>query len=202
VPQFVEQARGVPEMILTQLLTGFGLAGAAGLNAYIPLLLVSVLGRFGVISLGAPFDILTNWWVIGALSVLLAIEIVVDKIPAVDHLNDILQTFVRPAAGALVFAGGSGAIQNVSPTLLVVAGLFTAFGVHATKAAARPVVNLSTVGVGAPVVSAIEDVFAVVASVAALLFPMLVFVMMLVMAFVAYKTWMLIAKKNQSQSAA
>jgi hypothetical protein len=183
-------------MMLTQLLTGFGLAGAAGLNAYIPLLLVSLLGRFGIISLGSPFDVLTNRWVIGALSLLLTIEVIVDKIPAVDHLNDMLQTFIRPAAGALVFAGGSGAIGNVSPVLLVIAGLLTAFGVHATKAAARPVINLSTIGVGAPVVSVVEDVFAVVASVSALVAPLLVLLLMVVLGVAVFRVWRLVDQKK------
>ncbi len=69
-----------------------------------------------------------------------------DKIPVADHVNDVVQTFVRPAAGALLFVGGSGAAGHVPPVVLVIAGLVTAFGVHATKATVRPAVNVSTLG--------------------------------------------------------
>ena len=84
--------------------TAFGLSGSAGLNAYIPLLIVALAGRFPasdpLIKLNSPYDLLSSWWVIGLLVVLLAIEMLVDKIPAVDTLNDGIQTFVRPVAGA------------------------------------------------------------------------------------------------------
>lgn len=164
-------------MLLTQVLTGFGLAGAAGLNAYIPLLAVSLLARFNVISLTAPFDVLVNPWVTGALVVLVIVEFVVDKFPGADHVNDLVQTLIRPAAGAVVFAGASGIIKDVSPALLVIAGLLTALSVHAVKAAARPVVSAATVGVGAPVVSLLEDALAATASLIAVFLPILVLVL-------------------------
>ncbi|RIK11906.1 MAG: hypothetical protein DCC51_17140 [Anaerolineae bacterium] len=91
----------------------FGLSGSAGLNAYIPLLLVALAARFPtgdpLIKLQAPYDLMGSWWVIGLLVVLLVIEIVADKIPAVDTVNDGIQTFIRPAAGAILFAGSATA---------------------------------------------------------------------------------------------
>src|SRR5262245_65758947 len=96
-----------PGTLIASLLTGLGLAGAAGLNAYIPLLGVAVLARMHVLSLSPPFDILMHPVAIGALVVLLALEVVVDKVPAAAHLNDVGQTFLRPAAGALLFLVGS-----------------------------------------------------------------------------------------------
>src|SRR4029078_8556477 len=99
------------------IVSAFGLAGAAGLNAYIPLLIVRILGRAAVLKLSAPFDVLTSWWVIGALVILLIIEIVVDNIPGADHINDVIQTFVRPTAGAVLFAANTGVVQDTSPVL-------------------------------------------------------------------------------------
>ncbi len=160
-------------MLTAQLLSGLGLAGSAGLNAWIPLLTVSLLARFGVVTLHAPFDLLAHPAVTVALGVLLLLEMTVDKLPAADHLNDVLQTFIRPAAGALAFAGASGAISDVPAPLLVIAGLVTAFGVHATKAAARPIINTATLGVGAPVVSVAEDLVAVMGSLLAVFAPLL-----------------------------
>jgi hypothetical protein len=167
--------------IISQLLTAFGLASASGLNAYIPLLLTALLARFTpLFKLNPPFDILTNDWVIGALVVLLAIEVVVDKIPAADTVNDIIQTFVRPAAGALLFAASANAITQVHPIFAAVLGLVLAFGVHATKAVARPIVTASTGGIGNPVVSTVEDLVSAGASLVAVIAPVLIGVFLLI----------------------
>lgn len=175
-------------MLVTQLITGLGLAGSAGLNAYIPLLAVSVLGRLGLVELKEPFDLLAHPAVIAVTAVLLLIELLVDKVPAVDHLNDVVQTFVRPVAGALVFAAGSGALVDLPAPVLLVAGLFTAFGVHVTKAAARPVVHAASVGTMGPAVSVAEDVVAVLLSLLALFAPLLAVVFVGLVAFGAWKT--------------
>ena len=88
-------------------MTGFGLATAAGLNAYIPLLAMGLLGRFThLITLPPGWAWLENGWVIGIVAVLLLVEIVADKIPALDSINDTVQTFVRPTAGGIVFGSG------------------------------------------------------------------------------------------------
>ena len=133
-------------MAIAGILSAFGLSGSAGLNAYIPLMLVAILGRTGVIHLSEPFDVLTRWWAMTIIGVLLLIELIVDKIPGADHVNDIVQTFVRPAAGAILFAASAGVITDMHPAVPLVCGLLIAFSVHATKAAARPVVNASTLG--------------------------------------------------------
>ncbi len=169
-------------------LTALGLSIPAGLNAYIPLLMVAVAQHFAWLELRAPFDALGSWWVIAIISVLLVIEVVADKVPAVDHVNDIVQTVVRPAAGGVVAVAGSGSSSGVSPWLLVVAGVLLAGSVHAAKATVRPVVNLTTAGVGAPVVSTAEDVGAVALSATAVAVPILVIV---VLAGVAYLLWWL-----------
>ncbi len=173
--------------LVASLLTGLGLAGAAGLNAYIPLLGVAVLGRMHVLALSAPFDVLMHPVAIGALVVLLALELVVDKVPAVDHVNDVVQTFIRPAAGAVLFLGGSGAAGHVPPLVLLLAGLLTAFGVHATKAAVRPAVNVATLGVGTPVVSLIEDVLSAITTVIAVLVPVLVVLLLAAVLWVGFR---------------
>ena len=93
---------------MLELLTGAGLAAAAGLNAYIPLLLLGVAGRLDWIQLPTGWVWLENEWIMVVLGVLLVIEIVADKVPAVDTVNDAIQTVVRPASGGIVFAGGVG----------------------------------------------------------------------------------------------
>jgi hypothetical protein len=174
--------------LTTAIITALGLAGAAGLNAYVPLLVVGVLGRTGVLDLPAPYDALASWPVIAVLGVLLAIEVLADKVPGVDSVNDVVQTVVRPAAGALLAAGALGIGTDLPPWVGVVAGILAAGGVHATKATVRPAVNVATGGVGGPAVSVVEDVTSLVASVLAVLAPLLL-VVVLVVAGVAGVSW-------------
>lgn len=166
--------------------TAFGLSGSAGLNAYIPLLIVALAGRFPtdnpLIQLSPPYDLLSSGWAIGVLVVLLAIELLVDKIPAVDTINDGIQTFVRPAAGAILFAGSTSAIGDMNPILAIVAGVLVAGSVHATKGLARPVVTASTAGTGNWAVSTVEDVVATGMSLFAIFIPVLAGILVIILA--------------------
>ncbi len=179
-------------------LTGIGLSASAGLNAYIPLLVIGLLGRYThLIQLPSGWMWLDNGWTLIILGVLLAIEVVADKIPAIDSANDVLHTVIRPTAGGLAFGAASesttvtsdpGSFFTSHQWVPVAAGVLIAFVVHGTKAAARPVINASTVGTGAPVVSTIEDVFSVVMSVVAIVLPILVLLFLVI--FVLVAIWM------------
>ena len=164
------------------LLTAFGLAASAGLNAYIPLLIVALLGRFTTwFTLNSPWDALSSWWVIGALALLTLIEFFADKAPAVNHANDVIQTFVRPAAGAVLFAASAGAVSNINPIVAMVAGLLVAGSVHTVKAAAvRPAVTATTGGLGNIPVSLAEDAAAVFISIAAIVVPVVIAAILIV----------------------
>lgn len=155
----------------------FGLASSAGLNAYIPLLIVALAARFPLekplLQLAAPYDLMGSWWAIGLLVVLLAVEMLVDKIPAVDTVNDLIQTFVRPAAGAVLFAANANVVTDIHPLLALGAGLLVAGGVHATKGAVRPAVTATTAGTGNWLVSLLEDIVATFMSIMAILLPIL-----------------------------
>jgi hypothetical protein len=156
------------------LATAFGLSTAAGLNAYIPLFIVALLSRVSsLITLSEPYDALSSWWVIGLLALLMTMEILVDKIPAADTANDVVHTFIRPAAGALLFAASTKVI-GLHPILAALCGVILAGGVHAAKTGARPVVTATTAGVGNPVVSTIEDIVAFVTSLLAVIAPYVV----------------------------
>jgi hypothetical protein len=162
--------------VASGLLTAFGLAASAGLNAYIPLLIVALLGRFtDWFTLNSPWDALSSWWVIGALVVLTLIEFFADKAPAVNHVNDVIQTFVRPAAGAILFAASAGAVSDIHPVVAMIAGLLVAGGVHTVKAAAvRPAVTATTGGLGNVPVSIAEDLVAAFLSIAAIIVPIVI----------------------------
>jgi hypothetical protein len=178
--------------VLTGIFSAFGLSASAGLNAYIPLLTLALLAKYtDLIRLSSPWDTLTSWWVIGALSILLLIEIFADKVPAVNHVNDILQTFVRPVAGAIAFAASSGVVSEVHPVLAMIAGLLVAGSVHTVKAAAvRPAVTITTAGAGNVPVSIAEDVTSTIVSVLAIVIPILIgLIIITILALVIWWLW-------------
>jgi hypothetical protein len=168
----------------------FGLSGSAGLNAYIPLLLVALAGRFPLdnplIDLAQPYDVLSNSWVIGILAGLLLIEMFVDKVPAVDSVNDVIQTFIRPTAGAVLFAANADVITDISPVITIIAGLLVAGSVHATKGVIRPVVTTTTAGTGNWLVSILEDIIAFFISILSILIPILALLLTLFFLFVGF----------------
>jgi uncharacterized membrane protein len=179
-----------------EILTGTGLAASAGLNAYIPLLLMGLLARYSdLIDLPSGWQWLGNGWVIAILAVLFVIELVADKVPVVDHVNDVVQTVVRPTAGGLAFGAGSnsetvtvsdpGQFFSSNQWVPIAAGVAIALGVHGVKAASRPVINAATAGVGAPVASTAEDATSIVVSLIAILLPVLVLVVLVVMVLLA-----------------
>jgi hypothetical protein len=173
-------------------LTGAGLATSAGLNAYIPLLAVGLLARYSsLVTLPPSWHWLANGWVVAILVVLLAIEFVADKVPVVDHVNDVIQTVVRPTAGGLAFGAASDS-QTVMVSdpgqffaghqwVPIAIGVLISLTVHGAKASVRPVVNTTTAGLGAPVVSTIEDIASVALSLVAILLPVLVLVLLVAM---------------------
>ena len=165
--------------IIGGVLGAFGLSASAGLNAYIPLLVVSLLAKFtSLIELAEPWNTLESWWVIGVLAVLGTVEMVADKVPVVDDVNDAIQTFVRPVAGAILFATSAKTITDVNPVFSMICGLLVAGSVHAAKSlVARPVIEASTAGVGVPVVSTIEDVLATIISVLSVALPILMVIL-------------------------
>ncbi len=180
-----------------EVLTGTGLAASAGLNAYIPLLTMGLLARYtDLIDLPSGWQWLGNGWVVVILAVLLAVEVVADKVPVVDHVNDVVQTVVRPTAGGLAFGAGSasetvtvsdpGQFFTSSQWVPVVTGVLIALGVHLLKSAARPVVNATTAGFGAPVASTAEDATSVVMSVVAIILPALVLAFLVGLALFVY----------------
>lgn len=178
---------------MLEVITGLSLAGAAGLNAYIPLLGLGLLSRFtGILTLPDGWAWLENSWALGVLAVLLLVEVVVDKLPALDTVNDVLQSVVRPASGGLVFSAGasSSTAAVTDPAAFVsssafwpfVFGVLVALVPHILKLVTRPVVNLATAGVGASIMSTIEDVAAVAITVLAVLLPLVALALIVLLA--------------------
>ncbi|MCP2325102.1 glucan phosphoethanolaminetransferase (alkaline phosphatase superfamily) [Hamadaea flava] len=196
---------------MLEALTGTGLAGAAGLNAYIPLLAIGLLDRYtNLITLPDSWKWLSNGWVLIILAVLLAVELVADKVPLVDHANDVIQTVVRPTAGGLAFTAGStsetvtvtdpGSFFESKQWVPMLIGIILAGTVHLTKAAARPVVNTLTLGFGTPVVSTAEDATSVTLSVVAIIIPVLV--LLFIGLFIWLMWWVVTRRRRRARARA
>jgi hypothetical protein len=189
-------------------LTGLGLATSAGLNAYIPLLAISLLARYSdLITLPPSWAWLENGWVVLILVILLAIEFVADKVPLVDHANDVIQTVIRPTSGGLVFgaASSSSTVTVKDPSTFftshqwvpILIGVLVSLTVHTAKATARPVINATTAGFGAPVASTIEDIISVFTSILAIVLPIVgLFVMI---GLVALFVWLRRRRKRRKE---
>ena len=194
-----------------ELLTGFGLATAAGLNAYIPLLALGLLSRFtDLVTLPHGWSWLENGWVMTIVAVLLVVEVVADKIPALDSINDAIQTFVRPTAGGIVFGSGTaaetaavtdpGAFAHTGQWIPVAIGVVTALAVSLTKSTVRPAANIATAGMAAPVLSTVEDFFSVGLVFAAILVPVLVLVAVLALVWAVMRIVRRRRRKASAQS--
>ncbi|ULH15253.1 DUF4126 domain-containing protein [Deinococcus sp. KNUC1210] len=177
------------EQLLTPLLSGLGLSGAAGLNAYLPLLLVGLLNRFGVLHLAEPYSLLSSPWVLGGVLLLLVLDFIGDKIPGVDHALHVFGGVLNAGSGALLFAAQSGVVtgHHLNPTLALLLGLLVSGGVHTTRTLLRPVSTGLTGGLGNPVVSSAEDGSSLVLSVLAIFAPLLAVVLLVVLLLGAWR---------------
>jgi hypothetical protein len=175
---------------LLQLPAAFGLAGATGLNATLPLLIVSLLARLGLIHLAAPYDALDTDIVFWGLLVLAVVEFAIDKVPALDSVGHAVMLPVAATAGAILFASQTGAVTSMDPGLSVVVSLLAGGAisatVHLTRAAVRPVVNVAFLG---PPISLLEDAGSAALTLAAALVPILVPFLLALLVLAAVLLW-------------
>ena len=173
------------------------LASASGINAYAALLALGLSVRFDLVPLsGKVTDFFAQDWVLVLLAVLYLFEFFADKIPAVDHVWDVIHTFIRPVAGAAVavaVVSGSGEGWVVLAALI---GGATALLFHTAKAAGRVAVNAGSGGTLGWVVSLVEDVLAILAAIVALFWPMLAIA---VLAAVA-GTWLYLWRRRPAEA--
>ncbi|HEX8834034.1 MAG TPA: DUF4126 domain-containing protein [Abditibacteriaceae bacterium] len=164
---------------------GLSLAASTGLNTFLPLFLLSGASHFGYFNaaslLNGNFAWLASGGALTALAIATTIEVVGDKIPAVDHFLDVVGTVARPAVGT--FAAAS-VFTGADPATAALAGLVigapTAFGFHAAKAGTRVGSTATTAGIGNPVLSVMEDIAAVAMTLIGIAFPLLLPVLLLV----------------------
>jgi hypothetical protein len=157
----------------------FGLSGAAGLNAWLPLFAGALLDRLGVVELAEPFGSLSTNVGLALLAVFLVADFVGDKVPVVDHALHLVGTVVHPAAGAVLFTGQTGLETDIPTLVAVVVGALTAGSVHAGRASVRPAATATTAGLGNPVLSLAEDAASALLTLAAFALPALALVLVL-----------------------
>lgn len=178
---------------MIEFVIGTSLAASAGLNAWMPLFLLGLADRLlPAVELPDAFAWLSSTPALWIMGVLLLLEIVADKIPAIDSINDVIQTALRPAAGGVAFSAGVGtqtaAVTDPSSLfgegsatlwVTIIVGVVIALVVHAVKAFVRPVANTATAGLAAPVLSTGEDVASFALAAAAIVIPILAVVFLL-----------------------
>lgn len=178
--------------ILLAALLGLGLSASTGLNTFLPLLLFSAAARFHLagITLSDKFDWLTSDAALIGLILASVIEIVGDKVPAVDHFLDTIGTFMRPAAASLGTAAALAGV-HVDPTVAAIAGIIigtpTSLGLHTLKAGTRVASSATTLGCANPVLSLIEDIVSFAMTVISLFVPILVPLALIALVFVLWR---------------
>ncbi len=158
-----------------------GLSGAAGLNAYLPLLMSAVLDRLDVVELAEPFDVLSSNWAIAIIALLFVADFVGDKIPGVDHVLHVIGAVIHPVSGALLFVGQTGLDTDIPAAVAAILGAATAETLHGGRAALRPASTTTTAGVGNPLLSLGEDAASLILTIVAFALPVIALVLVLVL---------------------
>ncbi|MBX3291464.1 MAG: DUF4126 domain-containing protein [Acidobacteria bacterium] len=164
-----------------------GSAWTSGINLYATVSILGLLQKFGATKLPGGLDVLDNWWIIGIAGGLYIVEFFADKIPYVDSVWDVVHTFIRVPAGAVV---AYAATNDLDPTVWVSAALLgggLAFASHGTKAAARIGANFSPEPVSNWALSFIEDGIAMIGTVLAVFAPFIIAGVLIV--FVLFFLW-------------
>jgi len=174
---------------MSTLAISMGASWVSGINLYAAVATLGLLGRFAHLKLPGDLDVVTNWWVIGVALFLFVIEFIADKIQLVDSIWDIIHTFIRIPAGAVLAATAFGDFDRSIQVIALLLGGGLALSSHGTKAAARALINTSPEPVSNIVVSLGEDLLAVITVVAAVFLPLVVF--LIIAAGLVFSFWLL-----------
>ncbi len=161
--------------LLSTLAIAMGSAWVSGINLYACVATLGLLSRFSHLRLPGELEILTSWWIIGVAATLYVIEFVADKVPWIDSTWDVIHTFIRVPAGAVLAAGAFGDFDRGVQVIALLLGGGLALSSHGTKAATRAVLNASPEPVSNFVASIIEDVVAIGSTLVSVFFPILLF---------------------------
>ena len=174
---------------ISTLAVSLGASWVSGINLYATVATLGLLSRFANLKLPGELDVVTNWWVIGVALFMFVVEFVADKVPVVDSVWDVIHTFIRIPAGAVIAATAFGEFDRSVQVIALLVGGGLALSSHGTKAATRALINTSPEPVSNVVVSLAEDALVIVAVVLALFLPVLVF--FVIGAGLAVSLWLL-----------
>lgn len=178
---------------MTQLISTIAIAMGAswvsGINLYASVATLGLLSRFADLQLPGELEVLTSWWIIGVATALYVVEFVADKVPIVDSTWDVIHTFIRVPAGAVLAAGAFGDFDKSIQFIALLLGGGLALSSHGTKAATRAMLNTSPEPVSNVVASIVEDIVAVVSIICSVFLPVLLFLIVgvgLVISFLVF----------------
>ena len=160
---------------ISTLAIAMGASWVSGINLYAAVATLGLLSRFANLKLPGELEALTNWWVIGIALFLFAVEFIADKIQVVDSVWDVIHTFIRIPAGAVLAATAFGDFDKSVQVIAFLLGGGLALSSHGTKAAARLAINASPEPVSNVVASLFEDVLAIGSILLSVLLPVAVF---------------------------
>jgi hypothetical protein len=161
-----------------------GSAWTSGINLYATVTVLGLLQKFGATKLPGGLDALDNWWIIGVAGGLYIVEFFADKIPYVDSVWDVVHTFIRVPAGAIVAYAATNQLDSSITIPAALVGGTLAFASHGTKAAARIGANFSPEPVSNWALSFIEDGIALIGTVLAVFAPMIIAVILVIFALI------------------
>ena len=165
--------------LIGTLAIAMGGSWVSGIRLYAAVATLGLLGRFAHLRLPGDLDVLTNWWIIGIASLLFVIEFFADKISYVDSTWDVIQTFIRIPAGAVLAAAAFGDFDRSVQVVALLLGGGLALSAHGTKATARAAINLSPEPASNVVVSLFEDAVAFISVFLAAFLPVILIVLLL-----------------------
>ncbi|NTV62826.1 MAG: DUF4126 domain-containing protein [Oscillochloris sp.] len=174
---------------LIALATGLGLSTAAGLNAFLPLLTIGILARFGLVELAAPFQLLSHPLVLLIAAVLVILDFVGDKLPAVDSALHAIGIIIAPIAGAILALAAQSDVAVIHPAVVAIAGVAVAATTHIARTAVRPMVTTATAGTANPLISLAEDATALVLSVLAIFAPLVAIILAIVLIVIFFRVF-------------
>jgi hypothetical protein len=176
--------------LISTIVIAMGASWVSGINLYAAVATLGLLGRFSHLQLPGELEVLTSWWVIGVAVALYVVEFVADKVPYIDSTWDVIHTFIRVPAGAVLAASAFGDFDRSIQVIALLLGGGLALSSHGTKAATRAMLNTSPEPVSNWIASIAEDIVAVLSIVASVFVPVLIFVIVgagLVISFLVFK---------------
>jgi hypothetical protein len=173
--------------LLPTLSLALGSAWTSGINLYATVTVLGLLQKFGAARLPGGLDILDNWWIIGVAAFLYLVEFFADKIPYVDSVWDVVHTFIRVPAGAIVAYGATNQMDSSVHVIATLIGGGLAFSSHGTKAALRATANVSPEPISNWILSLVEDAIAIIGSILAVFAPVIIAIVLVI--FLIFFVW-------------